>query len=216
MANIKMGNVKGELFVRIMVGNKPAVVNSSTDTLNLKAGTVIMGCGKVTWKRLGKDDDVPNGNLVQVVFSSSSDMVVVGPTYMSLHKAINDRRSLNPTASVCYHSLKDEPGQGGPTGSFSLTATSRVFAVLESAGGGAEGEGEAGRKKKGEGMKQETLASGLPMDLWDENPVAGMRFTMRWASAGLMPVRPQVLLLEDVDLPGGMRAQIVERVSWAT
>ena len=50
-------------------------------------------------------------------------------------------------------------------------------------------------------LKQVHAAAVLPANCWAG--VAEVMFVVRWANNGLMPVRPQVMLVQDVVIPAG-------------
>ena len=55
----KMQSVKGPVHVKIYLGHKIAVVNEGTVPVVLKAGTLVMAFGKITYRKLGTNE-APN------------------------------------------------------------------------------------------------------------------------------------------------------------
>ena len=48
----------------------------------------------------------------------------------------------------------------------------------------------------------------FPVSIWADSPFVRMLWATRWAPGGLMPVRPQVFLLEDFALPAKRAVRI--------
>ena len=128
-----------------------------------------------------------------VHFTSSSEEVIVGSSMMILHKRVEDRRGTNPDPAIAYRIETDTPDIS-PPGSFTLERKRMVFATFEgtplTTEGGAEPE-----------VRQDSLAASLPLGAWQASAVCKPVQTMRWAQQGLMPVRPQIVLMEQVELP---------------
>ena len=120
---------------------------------------------------------------------------MLGTTLQTLHKAVEDKRSANPDPAIAYHSKVDDPGQS-PPGSFSLQRKHHVYACFEgtplSTSEGAAAEPQA---------RQDSLAASLPLSTWAASKLCKPIWIMRWAAQGLMPVRPQIVLMEQVELP---------------
>ena len=108
----------------------------------------------------------------------------------SVRRSRTDRRGLSPNASICYHVTQDDLDKG--PGCFSIERRHHARGVFES---GTLGEGTGSTE-----AKAESLAAMLPLSTWAESDNASIIWSMRWASNGLMPVRPQVVLDTDVEL----------------
>ena len=105
-----MLNVKGAVTFEWRMNNRMCITNMENAAVNLKAGLVIAGFGKITWRRL----EVPKENMpppvvrqneLPVEWTDSNDLVMVGTTLQSLQAAVEARRAVNPNASVCYHDI---------------------------------------------------------------------------------------------------------------
>ena len=59
VSTFKMQSVKGPVHVKIYLGHKIAVVNEGTVPVVLKAGTLVMAFGKITYRKLGTNE-APN------------------------------------------------------------------------------------------------------------------------------------------------------------
>ena len=66
---------------------------------------------------------------------------------------------------------------------------------MNEASGEQEEMGQGGHEGK-----PESLAALIPLSTWAGNELAAQRRSMRWASNGLMPIRPQIVLLVDIEL----------------
>ena len=201
IAKVNMQNVKGAVSFEWRLNNTMCISNLENDPLTLKAGLVIGGFGKVTWRRLEKDDDIVHPYELPVEFVDSNDLVLVGPKLVSLQEAIESRRSVNPNANVCYHDIVPDASTSAP-GFFRLKIKSRVVAVLGQGGDDDGGVEEKDKGEKGGGKvkhSQASVATVVPKHIWPKlAPFAKVAWTVRWTPAGLMPVRPQLVLASEV------------------
>ena len=58
LLNVKMASIKGPVTVELRMGNGIAIRNAGTNPVTLKAGSVVLGFGKIAWKRLLDEDMV--------------------------------------------------------------------------------------------------------------------------------------------------------------
>jgi hypothetical protein len=56
LMSVKLANAKGALSAELRMGNAIGIKNGGTEPITLKAGSVILGFGKITWKRLTEND----------------------------------------------------------------------------------------------------------------------------------------------------------------
>ena len=56
LMTVKMTNVKGAVSVEMRMGNVIGIKNDGPDPITIKAGSVVLGFGKITWKRLTEQD----------------------------------------------------------------------------------------------------------------------------------------------------------------
>ena len=186
------------IFIRVFL-LQVAVINNTGAPMMLKSPLTLMSFGKISWKKdKSADEDMGEEQTLLVSFTSSSDMVLFDNKLLSLHKVIADRRASNPSWQVCYHTLKDDATPGAAVGAFTLTKALCVRAVMEL-------PKEDAKDKE---VRQENLGATLPLGTWEGLPFADIVFSMRWASQGLMPIRPQVVLTQDVEIPAGHGLQL--------
>ena len=63
-----------------------------------------MGFGKITWRRVPEDLQVADNEVV-VQFRQGTDLILLGNTLTNLKATVDERRAINPSASVCYHEI---------------------------------------------------------------------------------------------------------------
>ena len=56
LMTVKIANVKGAVSVEMRMGNVIGIKNDGPDPITIKAGSVVLGFGKITWKRLTEQD----------------------------------------------------------------------------------------------------------------------------------------------------------------
>ena len=129
-----------------------------------------------------------------VKLQDSQDTIMLNNTMMTIGEAMEARRTINPNSVVCYHDETADPSAAQP-GFFKLTTKQRVVAVL-SPPSSQDGEKEPARPV------QTNVASCVPLDTWlRTSSMFKVLWPMRWTAAGLMPVRPQLIALDDVTIP---------------
>ena len=187
LLNIKPTNMKANTFIRVFLGHKVAIVNQSDAPLILKKGLTLLGFGKVSYDKIEAADSAPNS--LDVVFTSSQNEVLLNNTIVTLGRAVTDKRTMNPTANVCYHTMADEPSMG--VGEFTLSQRNTIRAKFEP----VPVEESANQAQSG---KQDSGAAVIPLSAWTNIDIAKPLWAMRWASSGLMPIRPQITLMVDI------------------
>ena len=118
--SVPVPNAKGDVTLKLIMGNKGGIVNGSDKAVTIKRGAALFGFGKVTWKKVQVGDDKNLDDELVVKFESSADHVVLGGALVSLYDAVNDRRKTQPSVSVCYHALEEDPESDKP-GAFKLS-----------------------------------------------------------------------------------------------
>ena len=53
---MKIANVTGAVSVEMRMGNVIGIKNGGPDPITIKAGSLVLGFGKITWKRLTEQD----------------------------------------------------------------------------------------------------------------------------------------------------------------
>ena len=94
-----------------------------------------------------------------------------------------------------------------PCGEFVLVPEVHVRCVVEKVQ--MSKEKAPGAETGAVAATQSNAGALLPVSIWADSPFVRMMWATRWAPGGLMPVRPQVLLVEDVVLPA-------KRAVWLT
>ena len=85
-----------------------------------------------------------------------------------------------------------------------MKTTSQVCAVLT--GGTLDPEEEDANKGS-----QNNAGATLPASAWQKlHGGAQVLFAMRWVAAGLMPIRPLLTLIADVDIPEGYTLRLTK------
>lgn len=202
MCNIK---VKGSGAVRFQIraGSKCHVLNASDSEVKLSSGTFVAGFGPCKWQAQ-KDDDQTQSTPNKIVYnlSSSDELVHFEGKLMTLLTVINQKRAQQPGCRILYHDIV--PCARGAPGAFTLSRTHNVEYVLTGKveiSDSPEEEDSAPINKKAPGSLQGSAASLLPLTAWTDLNIGGLVWTVKWSAQGLMPVRAQIVILTEVDLP---------------
>jgi hypothetical protein len=89
---------------------------------------IVLGFGKVTYGKEEADENANTG--IAIKFTGSSDEVLFNNVLVSLGAVVEERRNLNPSATICYHTMTDNPEAG--KGAFTLTVRNSVRGKFES------------------------------------------------------------------------------------
>lgn len=81
-------------------------------------------------------------------------------------------------------------------GAFEVSVTTKILAVFQ------KPEKEAVPEDTVQ-FTQQNAAAGLPLSMWRKLSHASLVWTVKWATQGLMPVRPVIAVTVDGSLPQG-------------
>ena len=191
LAQCDMVNQKAPgLKLVVRQGQKAYAVNTSGADVKLNSGTILAGYGKAAFRFL-EEGKPPSGAELEYTLNATQN-VVFNSKIVPLKDVVNKQRLKVPTASINYFSLKEDP-QPEDSGNWTVQVQQRLCftpALIQK-----EESSEILQ------LKQVHAAAVLPANCWAG--VAEVMFVVRWANNGLMPVRPQVMLVQDVVIPAG-------------
>ena len=174
--------------------------------VQVPAGTLLAGFGRGRWERAPEGGDL--GKKISYGLSDYNTDVILEGKIAKLIDVVNTRRQKDPTCKVAYHDMR--PIADGPPGAFSVT---RTHHVVFSPGGPEEGEGgEEGAEdgaKKPPAVLQASAAITAPPLQWAQSDLVSIRFAVKWAASGLMPIRPQVCTNYTLVLPPSKAIQVL-------
>jgi len=129
---------------------------------------------------------------------SDQDYIYHQNELVTVRDVIGERRKVDPDCKLTYHNFADKTE--GETGEVEITLKHKVYFMTKK-------DASESEKKK----SQVNLAAFLPLDIWasESCKVAKIMWATKWATQGLAPVRPLVILTEDVVLGPGRAAWIV-------
>jgi hypothetical protein len=111
----------------------------------------------------------------------------------TLKEVVDEKRKTDPSPKVMYYNLEEVPG--GSLGSFRLVVVHEVlFGLLEQE---VPKDGKEGKE-----MLINRVGALIPTNFWKSHCL-DIIWAMRWAPAGLQPVRPVCCLTQGVVLPPG-------------
>lgn len=154
------------------MGNRVIIANPGSTAVTLRLGTVLLGFGRVTWRRVKPEeaeDPVPSSEM-PVIFKSSSDKIMIGTSLMTLKEAVETRRKTHSTVNVCYHKIVEDVNSTVP-GDFLVQTTSTVHARFEPT--------TVSNSSEGQTSKQDVAGASLPLASWDDVGVVKPVWSMR-------------------------------------
>ena len=93
--------------------------------------------------------------------------------------------------------MQEKPDEKRP-GNFTLKRSHQVWFIPQN---GAPVAGDEGGEEESQPTTgQQNAAKLIPNAVWG-NHATKIVFSVKWGVSGLMPIRPQVVLIKDVDLP---------------
>ena len=124
---------------------------------------------------------------------------------------LDAQKHKNPSeAKINYYKCVEAPTATDPT-DFTVVREHAVYFCPSKVEVKEDGEEEAGAEAEGGDKKASTLqttaATLLPTSSWVSHCLA-IVFVVKWSPNGLTPVRPQVILTADVDIPPGCCLQM--------
>lgn len=158
----------------------------------VRSGHLLLAFGKTTWKALKDDSSVLENNELLYQLKDSSTMVFHNNSLVTLMEVLEERRKTNPTCKVAYHTVVEDHEKG--PGAFRLELVSKVVASFTA------GVDDGDDKKT---VTQQNAATRLPSNFWADAQHVGLVWTVKWATQGLMPVRPAVVCISAGELPAG-------------
>ena len=194
ICSVKMTQ-KGQagLSLRVGVGNRLHIVNAGKAAVDMQAGSLICGFGKAKFKA-GDDGALPDTAHL-FMLKGSKDKVLVGKRYADLGSIVEERRQTEPECQVAYHSM-DPVADGGP-GAFSLSIKHNIYFIPDACNKELIKPDEAKKPP----TQQMAVGEVLAASSWASSSCAALVWMVQWGVNGLTPVRPVVLLCEDVSVP---------------
>lgn len=179
------------LKLQMKAGGKVYVLNTSSTAAKLPAGLVLAGFGKGSYKQRAAGEPVGEK---EVLFTLQPEtMVLMGNTLKSVRSVVDGKRSTDPHAKVAYHEMSEASTTEDPS-KFDLKLTTRIVFVPTGPAKAKEEEGE------GFSGAQVSAARMVPMEAWVKGSLAFPAWCVRWAPQGLMPIRPVIVLLQEIML----------------
>ncbi len=193
LVNVRTSGV----ILHIKIGNKPYIFNNSQSEVTLRRGMVLAGHGRGKFKLQSGTEEPDTTKDVLYALNSSDDEVLFNNTILTVKQLVADQRKQHPVVTLSYHTMQEAPSNGAPD-AFTLTREHNVYFTPV----GKVAASEAGEEVAGGAVLQTQVASLLPVQTWNSHCTRTL-FVVKWAASGLMPVRPQVALVQDVVLLPG-------------
>ncbi len=209
---VPLNSAKGNVALCLGVGPRLFLVNRAEAAMTLPEGLLLCGffSGK-WWHRAPAKGPEPEPNVDLLFHLSTADAKVLhNGKLRTLSALVNEQRAKAPAdAKVAYHDLVEHPREGEP-GYFCLNLKHQVYFQVKGLPAVKEEETEAadpGDLK----VEQSHFASAVPLPCW-KTQLTDLIWSLKWTqSKGLVPIRPQVLLMEEVVLPVGAAFELNRR-----
>lgn len=113
----------------------------------------------------------------------------------TLHEVVQNQIQKVPKAKIAYHRMEDSPDPKR-VGNFKLTRSHQVWFIPQTSGANVE---EPQEDEAQPSSAQGNAAKLVPNHVWKSHATK-IIYSVKWGVSGLMPIRPQVVLIRDVDL----------------
>ena len=200
LAEVPVVSVKANvpLTLRIMMQHKFALVNTGDVPVSWRAGSLLCAYGKGKFVAKDSEDDFTDAELSYHLKGSQS-LVLYNGVLQKLEDVLAERQKTHPDACVAYHQM--EPGEGNEK--FGLSRKNFVAFVPTGGKPVIPKESETDPDDDTPTALQASAASMVPWRSWTTADTDTV-WSVTWKALGLMPVRPQVVLLVDGVLEAGM------------
>ena len=194
----------GKIMIRVSTDRSWLLVNVSQNVVALPAGTVLAGFGPGTFKhvpRLAEGKLGPADVEKHILFDmkNANTHVLHNGKLTTLGEIVNAVQGNRAATDICYHSQKPAPSEDPKH--FELERKHEVYycpASKTNAQVEASGDDPTNLELKG----SSSLASLVPLSTCKFEHCSIM-WAVKWATKGLMPIKPQVALTYDVEIQPG-------------
>jgi len=182
------------------IGNKAFLMNTGASDCYLKSGFIIAGFGKGGYKSRAVDEAFDANK--EVSFSLDADsLVIFNGALVPVHGLLHERRKTDPMATIAYHRLVDSPTPENPA-EFKIEKVHTVNFIPKGKVSGDEMDEEPDDTGTASSL-QAKIACLYPTKIWTTRFCDAI-YSVRWAAnSSLMPIRPQVVLKNDLTLMPG-------------
>ena len=190
LLEVTLSNVRNNssMVLQVLAGSTKGIwlLNRGNIEQKLTPGFILSGFGKGEYKQQSPASDreilYDMSGLPQVLFQSS---------LRPLEEVVNTERLKKPACKVCYHDLSDQPTAENP-GAWKLDRKLDISFVPDAV--------KVLPDQKDDKAKQSDCAALFPADSWNKT-FCKVIFSVGWQPAGLMPIRPQVVIQNAVVIP---------------
>jgi hypothetical protein len=201
----KLAKGKEAAHLQIRANHTVYYVNPSLQEITVNRA-MIAGFGSGGFKMLRADGSDTPEKSVPFVLKSSSDYICFNNAIVDLGQVVQQQRTKNPTANICYHSMVHDPNDSKQ---FTLTNTHKVAFIPRDDGADKEKEGDNKSPTGG------NIAVFEDVKTWESESMS-IIWICRWTTKGLMPVKPAVYLRGELVVPPGRAALLSKHVPAAS
>ena len=199
----------GKIMIRVSTDRSWLLVNVSQNVVALPAGTVLAGFGPGTFKhvpRLAEGKLGPADVEKHILFDmkNANTHVLHNGKLTTLGEIVNAVQGNRAATDICYHSQKPAPSEDPKH--FELERKHEVYycpASKTNAQVEESGDDPTNLELKG----SSSLASLVPLSTCKFEHCSIM-WAVKWATKGLMPIKPQVALTYDVEIQPGTAVHV--------
>jgi hypothetical protein len=136
---------------------------------------------------------------------SSDELVLLGSCLTTVQACVDQRRATNPKATVAYHEMEPvESTREAPCAPGKSRLKKSIASCL------CQGRQACWLQQWRGGDQPTSVGAAIGLNAWQSAPGANIVWAMRWAPAGLMPVRPMVCIKGDGNVPARKALMLME------
>ena len=174
------GKGQASLKAKVFVGNALFVQNEGAVATKMNLGSLLIGFGKGKFKLDVEEAKQKKAMLFEL--SNDGDIVHHNGKTQPLLDVFKERRKTEPGCKVAYHDMVETPDS---LGGFTLTRKHAVWFLPDEAV---------------EAIAATNLAAKVPKEVFESSDYMKLIWVTKWQTAGLMPIRPYVVLMKDATL----------------
>ena len=181
------------VVIRVMTGNRCFLINTADVEIKLPSATILAGFGQGNYKQRQANEEWNKEK--EVLFQPQiGSLMLFNNRLCTLEDIVTTRLAKFPNSKILYHEMVPQPQPDKPH-AWTLKKTADVVFVPNGKATVEEGPDKTVTK-----MQSSALL--LPVSAWAGTAqVAEIVWGVRWAPAGLMPTRPQIVTVADLSLP---------------
>ena len=208
LAQVPVSGLKRELVgkiqIRVGLDGSWHILNTGDSVLTVPAGSVIAGFGPGAFKHIPRSTDGKPGmkptdeNLVLFDLDSSDSYVLFSGRLLTVGEAVATAQTSRAQTDVTYFTKKVSEGGSG----FQLERKHEVYYKCTPKVTGSHDPTSGGSDPSNIDLKNSGSLAAVTSSVNFQKGHCSVIWSVKWATKGLTPIKPQIVLLHSMEIPG--------------